>query len=152
MKRYLFAILFLAACSSEHELGRLEGSWREDSGTETFFLEDWTMNADNSLSGLGRMCSGKDTLSMERLRIEKKNDTWHYRVFLQTESGEVNTDFKLMNSIQGDSLVFENKENDFPAQIIYVFLGKDELTIYLNPASFNSTDKPIVLHMLRIGK
>lgn len=83
--------------------------------TSIQFFESWALMNDSILTGSGFQMEGGDTVFKEQLSIEKRDRQWQYIV--KADSSE--TAFDLTNQ-PGDSLVFENRENEYPKRITYI--------------------------------
>lgn len=101
----------------------LLGEWLDvqDSG-RTHVHERWQRTADGTLTGLGCVLSGNDTVFIENLALLRLNDTLHYAVSIGKGGGEAVL-FKLVHD--RDSLVFVNPEHDMPQRIVYTPEGSN---------------------------
>lgn len=90
------------------------GTWRGDMGKGTF-TEVWERKNDQLLIGQGYYIAGKDTLMYEDLRIQQFGAYWAYIPMINNGAP---TMFVMIES-KDNSVVFENKEHDFPQRIIY---------------------------------
>jgi hypothetical protein len=79
------------------------------------FYENWSGSGDSALNGNGYQVVDGDTIFEEMLSIKRAGDNWSYFVRYGTEE----TRFFLSNT-PGDSLVFENPDNEFPKRITYI--------------------------------
>lgn len=77
------------------------------------------MKGDSVLVGNGYRIAAGDTIFSETLFLRKLNDKWAYIVNFRNNE----TRFILVNK-PGDSLVFDNPENEFPKRITYVKKAK----------------------------
>lgn len=123
MKSRSFAPLFLllllgTSCNVQTQdniefssLSWISGNYAD---TSRNFFEYWVISGDNQLKGQGYSVKGSDTTFMEELTIKKADGKWCYIV----KTGREETIF-LLKGEAGDSLVFENEENEFPKRIIY---------------------------------
>ncbi|MBW6492752.1 MAG: hypothetical protein K0B15_16330 [Lentimicrobium sp.] len=108
-------------------------AWFLGSYTDTVlnFHEKWEILGDTMLIGTGYSVNERDTGFYENLLMTKSDNFWYYIVM----TGGQQTIFRLTNE-PGDSLVFENSENQFPKRITY--LRRDEgkiLAIIENPGN-----------------
>ncbi|MFH1120421.1 MAG: DUF6265 family protein [Bacteroidota bacterium] len=104
----------------------LEGHWVD---TTNGFYESWWKSENETLHGNGYQISEGDTVFGEKLSIENSGRSWNYIVAFGNEK----TLFRLVNS-PGDSLVFENPENEFPKRITYLNKGNGSITAIIeNP-------------------
>lgn len=101
----------------------LAGQWLDvqDSG-RTYVHERWERDPNGTMTGLGCVLSGKDTVFIENMAIVTVNDTFYYAVNTGPGSGEAVL-FKLVHD--RDSLVFTNPAHDMPQRIVYVPQGPD---------------------------
>ncbi len=114
----VFIFNLLTFCSSNKDctipdsLLWLTGQYAD---TSIQFFESWALMNDSILTGSGFQMEGSDTVFMEHLSIEKRDKQWQYIV--KADSSE--TSFTLINA-PGDTLVFENRQNEYPKRITYV--------------------------------
>lgn len=115
----LFLLLFLVTSCNVQTQDNIEFSslsWISGNYADTSrnFFEYWVISGDNQLKGQGYAVKGSDTTFMEELTIKKADGKRCYIV----KTGREETIFHLKGET-GDSLVFENEENEFPKRIIY---------------------------------
>lgn len=112
----LFLIFTSCSVSKQHDAEISKLQWISGNYVDTTknFFEHWTLSGDSQFNGKGYTLKASDTSFMEDLSIKKVVGQWCYIV----KTGEVETIFRL-NGETGDSLVFENEENEFPKRIIY---------------------------------
>ena len=104
----------------------LQGHWAD---TATGFYESWEISQKGILLGNGYQLSDGDTVFGESLSIEKSGENWAYVVSFGNEK----TVFRL-TSVPGDSLVFENPENEFPKRITYLKKDQGKISVIIeNP-------------------
>lgn len=110
------------------ELDALLGEWHDvqDSG-RTVFNEQWSRHTDGSLSGLGFVLSGKDTVFIEHLGILNIDGETHYAATIRSQNNGQAVLFKLIHD--RDSLVFANPQHDFPQRIVYAPDGPDRWNV-----------------------
>lgn len=129
IRKFVLYSLFtgLASCSGPmDELSGLEGTWTGiQDGNE--FSETWTRSTDSKFTGLGTGMMGGDTVFKEKLKIELMGEEIFY-IADPNDEGPVN--FRL-TEVKDDIFTFENKEHDFPQQIIYSLAKQDTLLIQL---------------------
>lgn len=101
---------------------KLIGEWHDAQGDgRTVFNEQWDRTDDAFYAGLGFVMSGKDTVFIEHLNISERDDgKVFYSARIPSQNAGAPVDF-LMTSAVGDSMVFENKEHDFPQRIVYAW-------------------------------
>lgn len=108
-------------------------SWLQGNRVDTSlgFFETWERSAIDTLHGNGYQIKNGDTIFGEMLSIEKSGNTWVYIV----NFGSDKTIFRLINK-PGDSIVFENPENQFPKRITYLNEGNGKITAIIeNPGT-----------------
>ncbi len=113
---------------------KITGVWVEIGNTKPF-IEIWHVLADETLHGRGGQINEKDTLFFEELIISTNDKNSYYRAILPNRDP---VDFTL-NKSSPDYLEWSNPENDFPADIIYYFIGNDTLRIILRGVNANDT-------------
>lgn len=99
---------------------KLVGEWHDVQGDgKTVFHEQWERTDDAFYTGLGFVMSGKDTVFIEHLNIaEHANGKAFYSARIPSQNAGATVDFELTSAV-GDSMVFENKQHDFPQRIVY---------------------------------
>lgn len=111
-----FVIGFITGCKGPNDETTsflwLDGKWVDEGNG---FYESWTKSGDSMLTGYGYQLIEGDTIFGESLKIKMLSEKWAYIV--NTEDEE--TIFYLINK-PGDSIVFDNPENNFPKRITYV--------------------------------
>ncbi len=100
----------------------LIGNWEGKPGDGDFY-ENWTKTGPGKFAGNGFMILNSDTVMNEAIRLEKAGKSWAYIVTVDKAKPVV---FKLIAKDK-NRFVFENKENDFPQQIIYTQLPNGNL-------------------------
>lgn len=113
------------------DISGLLGEWQDvqDSG-RTVFREQWSRHPDGSLSGLGFVLSGKDTVFIEHLGILEIEGETHYAATIRSQNNGQAVLFKLTND--RDSLVFANAQHDFPQRIVYTPDGPDHWNVVVS--------------------
>ncbi len=125
--------IFISGCSlpSGKDEGINKFSWLEGHWVDTSngFYESWAKTENETMHGNGYQMAEGDTIFGESLKIEKSGKTWVYIVAF----GDDKTVFRLSNT-PGDSLVFENPDNEFPKRITYLNRGNGAITAIIeNP-------------------
>jgi hypothetical protein len=114
-----FNLFILTGCSDSglKENNTDSFNWLIGSRTDTTlgFYENWSGSGDSALNGNGYQVVDGDTIFEEMLSLIRADDNWSYVVRYGTEE----TRFILSNT-PGDSLVFENPDNEFPRRITYI--------------------------------
>ena len=104
---------------------KLEGEWldvQEDG--KTVFHEQWERTDDRFHTGLGFVMSGEDTVFIEHLNIHAAEGGVFYSARIPSQNNGAYVDFRL-TAANTNSLVFENKEHDFPQRIVYALRSDD---------------------------
>lgn len=119
--------LIISSCASKFDkLELIEGVWTgQQDGNE--FTETWARVSDSKYAGLGAGLMNGDTVFKEKLSLELMGKEIFY-IANPNEEGPVN--FRL-SDVKDDVFTFENKEHDFPQQIVYSFAREDTLLIQL---------------------
>ena len=97
------------------EISRFEWMVGNRMDTASGFFEYWKLQGDSALTGNGYKIAAGDTIFSETLTIKKDNGEWAYIVHFRNDESR----FILKNN-PGDSLVFDNPENEFPKRISYI--------------------------------
>lgn len=93
-------------------------------------IERWHKHRDSLTGTSHRFNAAGDSVLTESLVLKKINGDWYYCVTGYEKGNEGKTDFKLV-STNNNTFVFENKQHDFPQQIIYQPRGKDEILAWI---------------------
>ncbi len=105
------------------------GKWEMKTKTGKI-IERWQKHSD-SLTGTSHKFNAKgDSILTESVVLKKIKSEWYYCVTGYEKGNEGRTDFKLVSS-NNDTFTFENKQHDFPQQIVYQNKGKDELFAWI---------------------
>ncbi|MCC7303297.1 MAG: hypothetical protein IT233_11705 [Bacteroidia bacterium] len=129
--KYLLYLLttgiILTSCSDPMErLSSLTGKWA-GSQDENEFSETWKHSSETKYTGFFAGMNSGDTIYKEHLSIQEMGEEIFYIVD-QNEEGPIN--FRLISS-DDEIFIFENKESEFPEQIIYSLATKDTLLVQL---------------------
>lgn len=124
---WIITPIILASCSSGplSDFKRLEGEWVSKNGNETF-VESWKTLNDSVMSGTSYMTSGKDTVFKENLHIVADKGIVYYIPTVPDQNNGEAIRFKLASKTS-DNWIFENKQHDFPTEILYSFKENDSL-------------------------
>ena len=109
----LCAVAEDATSPTVEQLAWMSGSWEGTAG-KAGIEEHWTDAKGGTLFGVSRTIVEGKTVAFEFLRIESRADGIFY---VAQPNGRQPTDFKLMK-LEGQSVVFENPQNDLPQRII----------------------------------
>lgn len=98
------------------------GKWNMGNG-DTLSTETWEMKNDSVFSSISMdVKNGKDTLRYEEITIEQKGNEVFYIPVVKGQNDGKGVNFKL-TSAEGQKLVFENPDHDFPKKITYQLSG-----------------------------
>ncbi|SOD20001.1 DUF6265 family protein [Pedobacter xixiisoli] len=136
MKKSLsIAILIIASLYASAQKPTLKtfdfiiGKWEMKTKTGKI-VERWQKHRD-SLTGTSHRFNAKgDSVLTESVVLKKIKGDWHYCVTGYEKGNEGRTDFKLATSAN-NTFTFENKQHDFPQQIVYQNKGKDNLLAWI---------------------
>lgn len=95
----------------------LKGTWTMNT-TKGILNEYWEIQNDSLLIGKSYKVNGKDTLPQETVRLEFKDGKITYNPVVVDQNQQKAVAFKLI-SLSNNEFIFENKDHDFPHQIIY---------------------------------
>jgi hypothetical protein len=111
------------------DLEVLVGKW-EDISKQNAQFEEWQWDGNGGLVGQGFVMADADTVFIENLSIGEVDGVLTYvaRVSNQNEDKPVN--FGLFAD-EGNRLIFENRQHDFPQRIVYEIISKDEMSAYI---------------------
>jgi hypothetical protein len=99
-------------------MNRLLGEWIDaPTPDSTIFHEKWERGSGSDLEGMGYVMLGRDTISIEHLRILHTDTGTFYSAAMPTQNEGRAVLFRLTSA--SDSLVFENPQHDFPTRIVY---------------------------------
>lgn len=104
----------------------LLGTWETKTSKGSLY-ETWTRKSDTEFQAKSYYLKQKDTVLFESVRLVEKDKKLHYIVSVKGEHNEQPVDFTSISISKSNSLVFENKENDFPQRITYKKIRKDSL-------------------------
>lgn len=125
-------ILSISACAQETSSKTFDffiGKWEMKTKTGKI-VERWQKHRD-SLTGTSHKFNAKgDSVLTESIVLKKIKGNWHYCVTGYEQGNEGITDFKLVSTLN-NTFTFENKQHDFPQQIVYQNKGKDELLAWI---------------------
>ncbi len=146
MKKLLLfsTVLLLLSCGNSKtdsvSFSWIEGNWQGNLNDSMLVFENWKPNGKDIYKGLGGMCIHNDTVFAERISIFKKDGSYYYSADVQ--ENETAIDFKFMGEMN-DSVIFENKEHDFPQRIVYYYKTSNKLYAYIDGIVNNKYRKEI---------
>ena len=128
----LITAFLLLSCNNKNQkpinlehLKFLTGVW-ENHTPAGIVYEEWDRKSDSVMTGKSYAVNSSDTLYFERIVIRiKDKDIYFIPSVIEQNDGKPIL-FKLIAN-STDTLIFENKEHDFPQRIIYINKGKDSL-------------------------
>lgn len=118
-----------ASSSAEFDLDILVGKW-EDISKQNAQFEEWQWDDDGGLVGQGFVMAESDTVFIENLTIREIKGQLTYVARVSNQNENVPVHFKLFAD-EGNRLIFENRQHDFPQRIIYEVVSDDEMTAYI---------------------
>jgi len=93
-------------------------------------VEHWQQHRDSLTGQSYRFKASGDSFLTESIVLKKIKGDWHFCVTGYEKNNLGTTNFKLISS-QNNTLTFENKQHDFPQQIVYQNKGKFELLAWI---------------------
>ncbi|KAA3614113.1 MAG: hypothetical protein D8M58_18130 [Calditrichaeota bacterium] len=130
MMRLIFLFTFFVSVSlhgqSLKNFDWLIGDWHLDTGSK-IIVESWKKVSANTFEGSSYSISKEkqDTTFSESLRLLEMSGAIFYLPYVSHNPRPIA--FKLI-TVNQDSLIFENKDHDFPTRIIYIKKGVDNFT------------------------
>lgn len=105
------------------------GQWVDSSHGALAIHEQWKLEGD-SITGVGYVMSGEDTVSIEDLAMVRTAHGMEYRARISTQNDGQWVSFGLVPT-GPDTLLFVAPAHDFPRSLRYVMLGDGELAVAL---------------------
>lgn len=99
------------------KLNWLAGSWKNISENSTL-IENWTKINDSLYSGNSFVIENKDTVFSEKISLQLIGADLFYIPAVADQNNGQPVSFKLISD-GNEEFIFENKEHDFPQQIVY---------------------------------
>lgn len=96
----------------------LEKCW-EMKNRKGFLIEQWTKLNDSLLTGKSYQVSDKDTVMLETVQLKYENGIITYTPTVPGENAGKPVTFTLVSISNLTDYLFENKQHDYPQQIIY---------------------------------
>lgn len=122
----LFTII---SCKQEQKpletIGWLYGTWVAQTPRGPLY-EDWQKNGDTAYAVKSFYIYQTDTVYFEKIAVTEAENKIHYTVTVAADAAQQAVDFVSI-ALHADSMVFENKQNPFPQQIIYRKKAPDSL-------------------------
>ncbi|AZA76649.1 hypothetical protein EG347_03510 [Chryseobacterium sp. G0186] len=122
-------ILIGSWTQKQNEIKKLDwllGTWETKTPKGSLY-ETWTKKSNTELQGESYYLKNKDTLTFESIRLVEKENKLHCIVSVKGQHHEQPVDFVSTSGSSPTSLIFENKQNDFPQIITYKKIRKDSL-------------------------
>jgi hypothetical protein len=142
MPRFYIAVALLGFCFGCNNSGPprttgpiknadwLLGTWK-NTFSEGVMIESWKKENDHLFSGYSYVLRGHDTLSLEFLKIEQKDNELLYVATVKEQNAGKPVEFRLTASAE-DELIFENPKHDFPQKLSYLKIGNDSLVAMIS--------------------
>lgn len=107
----------------------LAGNWEMKTKTGKI-IERWEKHHDSLTGTSYRFNTKGDSVLTESIVLKKLSGEWRFCVTGYEKGNEGKTNFKLISSAN-NTFTFENKQHDFPQQIVYQNKGKDALLAWI---------------------
>lgn len=121
--------LTILSCKQEQkpltQIGWLNGTWVAQTPRGPLY-EDWQKTGDTGYAVKSFYIYQTDTVYFEKIKVTEVQNNLHYIVTVAADAAQEAVDFVSI-SLHADSMVFENKKNPFPQQIIYRKKAPDSL-------------------------
>ncbi len=149
---FLFSFYTIAQDSIQKldltDLEWLKGTWIQET-RESKTFENWIFISEHTIEGASCVVSNasNDTIFSEELRIIKMGDEIFY--IAKVSHNDYPIPFKLITS-QSQTLIFENRNHDFPQKITYSLINNDSLTAAIE-GSENNQFKRIVFQYKKLN-
>ena len=99
------------------QLNWLIGQWKNVDGDYTTY-EIWEKNNDKLFSGKSFSIKDVDTIFYESITLQQNGEELYYIPTVRGQNENAPVPFKFSKLVEGEYF-FENKEHDFPQQIVY---------------------------------
>lgn len=110
--------------------------------------ESWQLLNDSTFTGRSFFISNGDTLSSEKISLEKRNGKLYYLPIVADQNNGKAVVFT-KTSLTDSTITFENPEHDFPQKIHYRLAKTDSLVAEVS-AKVNGNQKLVTFRMKRI--
>jgi len=107
----------------------LIGEWTMKT-KEGKIVERWQKHRDSLTETSYRFNAKGDSILTESIVLKSTKGDWQFCVTGYEKGNEGRTDFKLI-SFANNTFIFENKQHDFPQQIVYQNKSKNELLAWI---------------------
>ena len=141
----IFLISTAFSCQQDPFVGlnQLTGDWRIQASRGVMY-ESWKNLSAGEMQGRSYKLNGKDTIVFENVRLAKLSEGIFYIPVVSNENDGKPVPFRLISSAD-KKYVFENKEHDFPQQIVYYFKDGKHIDATISGPTENGP-KSIVYH------
>lgn len=137
MRNYFFlliTIVLFSSCNSEksqlNKLNWLEGTWQTKvEGNDVF--ETWQFQGDSIWVGKSTFVKNGKELFSELMSIHQDNGKMQLNSAVSNQNDAEQVIFSEI-SWEGNKVVFENKEHDFPQRVTYQLKNKNELFAFIS--------------------
>ncbi len=134
-KLFVLFVLFIVATSAFAQKATLKsfdfmlGKWQMKTKNGKI-VERWILHKDSLTGHSHQFKDTGDSALTETIVLKKIKGEWTFCVTGYEKNNEGTTHFKLISS-QNNTFTFENKQHDFPQQIVYQNKGKTELLAWI---------------------
>lgn len=134
-KLFLGFILFTVVASASAQKASLKsfdfmlGKWEMKTKSGKI-VERWQLHKDSLTGQSHRFKDTGDSVLTESIVLKKIKGEWNFCVTGYEKNNQGTTHFKLISS-PNNTFIFENKQHDFPQQIVYQNKGKAELLAWI---------------------
>ncbi|MBN8702858.1 MAG: hypothetical protein J0M08_07320 [Bacteroidetes bacterium] len=135
---FLFSTLLFSQYGNRFDW--LIGTWHSTMDGSPF-TEIW-LKKENTYYGKAFILNNTDTVFSETLRIEKIDNHW---VFIASINHSAPTLFTLIEN-DTNTLIFENKEHDFPNKVVYENKGHKNMIAWIEGKVKGETKKEEYLY------
>jgi hypothetical protein len=126
----------------------LIGTWENKTQRGSLY-EQWTKISDLDFAGKSYMLQDKDTIVFETIRMVQEPNGLAYIPTVKKQNNALPVRFTL-KTISAETLVFENREHDFPQIISYTKVSKDSLVAEISGVK-NGQDRKQRFSMKRVN-
>lgn len=112
------------------KLKNLEGRW-EMKTAKGYIQEKWVRTGDSTFEGQNYSINKGVMILEERMKIVQNDEGIFFVATVTYQNKGLPVYFKLIE-IKDGQFIFENKEHDFPKQVMYNVKSKDELLAFVN--------------------
>ena len=117
----------------------LLGSWVNEDA-DAISKETWTKQNDSTFTSFSYTQVANDTVFAETVTLQQKDGELLFKVLTFNQNDDQTVTFTMLPSENGQH-IFENKNHDFPSQIVYTNPVKDSLHVWILGAANGETRK-----------